>query len=241
MIATAPDPRALAREHYAELARIGKALGSPIRLQLLDLLRQGARTVEALAQEGGVAVANASQHLQQLRSARLVTAQRKGKNVEYRLADERVSVAFATLRELAEVLLPEMHRLRRELGVLGPTEREEILALVRDGAVTLLDVRPAEEFEAGHLPGARSVPLPELLARLREIPRGREVVAYCRGPYCTMATEAVALLRAAGFAARHLDLGVPDLSRARLRPSASPRSRRPNVDLAVPRKAGKSR
>lgn len=241
MIATAPDPRSLARSHYAELARIGKALGSPIRLQLLDLLRQGARTVESLAGEGGIAVANASQHLQQLRSARLVSAERKGKNVEYRLADERVSAAFGVLRGLAELLLPEMHRLRRELGVLGPVEREEILALVRDGAVTLLDVRPAQEFEAGHLPGARSVPLAELSARLREIPRDREVVAYCRGPYCTMASEAVALLRAAGFAARHLDLGVPDLSRARLRPSASPRSRRPPVDLVVPRKAGKSR
>ncbi len=241
MIATAPDPRSLARSHYAELARIGKALGSPIRLQLLDLLRQGARTVESLAGEGGIPVANASQHLQQLRSARLVSAERKGKNVEYRLADERVSAAFGVLRGLAELLLPEMHRLRRELGVLGPVEREEILALVRDGAVTLLDVRPAQEFEAGHLPGARSVPLAELSARLREIPRGREVVAYCRGPYCTMASEAVALLRAAGFAARHLDLGVPDLSRARLRPSASPRSRRTSVDLVVPRKAGRSR
>ena len=241
MIATAPDPRSLARSHYAELARIGKALGSPIRLQLLDLLRQGARTVESLAEEGGISVANASQHLQQLRSARLVSAERKGKNVEYRLADARVSAAFGTLRELAELLLPELHRLRRELGVIGPVEREELLSLVRDGAVTLLDVRPAQEFEAGHLPGARSVPLAELPARLRELPRGREVVAYCRGPYCTMASEAVALLRAAGFAARHLDLGVPDLSRARLRPSASPRSRRTSVDLVVPRKAGKSR
>lgn len=241
MIATAPDPRALARSHYAELARIGKALGSPIRLQLLDLLRQGARTVESLAEEGGISVANASQHLQQLRSARLVSAERKGKNVEYRLADARVSAAFGTLRELAELLLPELHRLRRELGVIGPVEREELLSLVRDGAVTLLDVRPAQEFEAGHLPGARSVPLAELPARLRELPRGREVVAYCRGPYCTMASEAVALLRAAGFTARHLDLGVPDLSRTRLRPSASPRPRGPSVDLVVPRKAGKSR
>ncbi len=240
MIATATDPRALARSHYGELARIGKALGSPIRLQLLDVLRQGARTVEALADEAGISVANSSQHLQQLRSARLVTSERKGKNVEYRLADERVSAAFATLRELAELLLPEMQRLRRELGVLGPADREEILALVRAGAVTLLDVRPAAEFAAGHLPGARSVPLAELPARLRDLPRGREVVAYCRGPYCTMASEAVAVLRAAGFAARHLDLGVPDLSRARLRPSASPRPHRPSVEVPL-RKAGKSR
>ncbi len=241
MIATADNPaRALARSHYGELARIGKALGSPTRLQLLDLLRQGARTVEALAEEAGISVANSSQHLQQMRSARLVTSERKGKNVEYRLADERVSAAFGTLRDLAELLLPEMHRLRRDLGVLGPGEREEILALVRGGAVTLLDVRPAAGFEAGHLPGARSVPLAELPGRLHEIPPDREVVAYCRGPYCTMASEAVALLRAAGFSARHLDLGVPDLSRARLRPPASPRPRRPSVDVPL-RKAGRSR
>ena len=238
MLAT--EPRALARSHYGELARIGKALGSPIRLQLLDLLRQGARTVESLADEAGISVANSSQHLQQMRAARLVAAERKGKHVEYRLADESVSAAFATLRELAEQLLPEMQRLRRELGVLQPEEREELLSLVREGAVTLLDVRPREEFEAGHLPGARSVPLAELGARLGELPRDRAVVAYCRGPYCTMATEAATLLRAAGFVASQLDLGVPDLRRARVRLSASPRVRRPPMDLAV-RKAGRNR
>ncbi len=242
MNATATAPRALARSHYGEVARIGKAFGSPIRLQLLDLLRQGARTVESLAHATGISVANSSQHLQQMRSARLVTAERKGKNVEYRLADARVSAAFGTLRELAELLLPEMHGLRRELGVLGPVERDELLALVRGGAVTLLDVRPPEEYEAGHLPGARSLPLAELPSRLRELSRDREIVAYCRGPYCTMASEAAALLRAAGFAARHLDLGVPDLTvtPARLRPSTSPRPRRPSVDHEN-RKAGKSR
>ena len=230
MIAIDSSPRARARSHYGELARIGKALGSPIRLQLLDLLRQGARTVESLADAAGISVANSSQHLQQMRSARLVSAERKGKHVEYRLADESVSAAFGILRDLAELLLPEMRQLKRELGVLGPAERQEILAQVRAGAVTLLDVRPAAEFEAGHLPGARSVPLAELAERLGEIPREREIVAYCRGPYCSMATEAIALLRAAGFRARHLDLGVPDLSRARLRPQASPRPRPPPVE-----------
>ncbi len=239
MITTDPA-RTLARSHYGELARIGKALGSPIRLQLLDLLRQGARTVESLAGAAGISVANSSQHLQQLRSARLVSAHRMGKHVEYRLTDESVSAAFGTLRELAELLLPEMHGLRRELGVLERPEREELLALVRNGAVTLLDVRPREEFEAGHLPTARSVPIEELPGRLGEIPRDREVVAYCRGPYCSMATEAVALLRAAGFTARHLDLGVPDLARRRVRPSAPPRSRRPPIDLNDG-KAGKPR
>ncbi len=238
MIAT--QARALARSHYGELARIGKAFASPIRLQLVDLLRQGPRTVEALAEAAGISVANASQHLQQLRSARVVSAERKGKHVEYRLADESVSGAFATLRGLAELLLPEMHRLRRELGILEPAEREEIVSLVRAGAVTLLDVRPREEFEAGHLPGARSMPLDELRERLRELSRDREVVAYCRGPYCPMAAEAASLLRAAGFTARHLDLGVPDLRRARMRRSASPRVRRPAAALAV-RKARRTR
>ena len=208
MIATAPDPRALARSHYAELARIGKALGSPIRLQLLDLLRQGARTVEALAEQAGISVANSSQHLQQMRSARLVSAERKGKHVEYRLSDASVSDAFGTLRELAELLLPEMQRLRRELGVLEFAGREEILARVRAGAVTLLDVRPAEEFAAGHLPGACSVPLEELPRRLLELPRDREIVAYCRGPYCVMAPRGVALLRRHGFRVRRLEDGV---------------------------------
>jgi len=240
VIATDSPARVLARSHYGELARIGKALGSPIRLQLLDLLRQGARTVESLAEAAGISVANSSQHLQQMRSARLVSAERKGKHVEYRLSDESVSEAFGTLRDLAELLLPEMRQLQGELGVLEPAERRELLERIRAGAVTLLDVRPPEEFEAGHLPGARSVPLAELPGRLREIPRDREVVAYCRGPYCTMATEAAALLRAAGFTARPLDLGVPDLSRRRVRPSASPRTRRPSVELEV-RKAGKFR
>ncbi len=240
MIATATDLRALARSHYAELARIGKALGSPVRLQLLDLLRQGARTVEALAEAAGSSVANASQHLQQLRAARLVTAERQGKNVEYRLADERVSAAFGALRELGELLLPEMQRLRRSLGRLDAAEREEILARVRAGTVTLLDVRPAEEYEVGHLPGARSVPLAELPGRLRDLPRGREIVAYCRGPYCAMANEAVAILRAAGFTARHLDLGVPDVSRRRLRLSATPSAPRVSVDDPH-RKAGSPR
>ncbi len=240
MIATDHPARALARSHYGELARIGKALGSPIRLQLLDLLRQGARTVEALATEAGISVANSSQHLQQLRSARLVSAERKGKHVEYRLSGASVSAAFGTLRDLAEQLLPEMQRLRRELGVLEPAEREEILARVRAGSVTLLDVRPREEFEAEHLPGARSVPLDELADRVGEIPRERDVVAYCRGPYCTMATEAVAFLRGAGFRARHLDLGGPDLSRAAVRPSASSRPPRSSLHQKS-RKAGNSR
>lgn len=202
---------AAALGHYDELARIGKALASPVRLRMLDLLRQGARTVEALADAAGVSVANSSQHLQAMRSARIVVAERKGQFVEYRIADEGVSRAYAVLRELAEQLLPELEQLRRELGGLAAAERDELLARIRRGDVTLVDVRPLEEYRSGHLPGAYSIPLAELRARLPELPRDREVVAYCRGPYCTLAADAVAQLASAGFRARHLDLGVPDL------------------------------
>jgi len=211
------DRNALALAHYGELARIGKVLGSPVRLRLLDLLRQGARSVEVLAGEAGLTVANASQHLQHMRRARVVGADRRGPFMEYRLADEGVSLAFAALRDLAEALLPELDRLRAELSVLAPREREELLEAVRKGTVTLVDVRPVEEYRAGHLPGAHSIPLRELRARLDELPRERDVVAYCRGPYCTFASTAVRILSQAGFRARHLDLGVPDLRARRFR------------------------
>ena len=200
-----------AAAHYGEIARLGRALASPVRLRILDLLRQGARSVEALAEAAGVSLANSSQHLQQMRTAGLVVGERQGQRVEYRLATEDVSAAFAALRDLAEVVRPEMDRLGRELGVLSPAERRDLLRRIRAGDVTLVDVRPPEEFRAGHLPGAQSLPLAELRARLGDLPRGPEVVAYCRGPYCTMARDAVALLESAGFRARHLDLGVPDL------------------------------
>ncbi len=230
--------------HYDELARIGKALGSPVRLRLLDLLRQGSRTVDALASEAGVSVANSSQHLQQMRAARLVHAERKGQHVEYRLAQD-VSAIFGGLRALAESLLPEMERLRRELGVLRPEERRELLERIRRGDVALVDVRPADEYRAGHLPGARSIPLGELRSQLGTLPRDREIVAYCRGPYCSLAHDAVAILAAAGFRARHLDLGVPDLRERRFpissgeeAPSAAPRRPRGGARPAPGRNKG---
>jgi rhodanese-related sulfurtransferase len=216
----ASTPRAAAQSHYVELARVAKALASPVRLKLLDLLRQGSRTVDALAAEAGVSVANSSQHLQHMRRARVVTAERQGQFVKYRLADEAVSRVFASVRELAEALLPEMDALRRELEALDPEEREGLLDRVRRGRVTLLDVRPAEEYRAGHVPGALSIPLPEIPARLRELPRDREMVVYCRGPYCSMALEAVSLLRSSGYRARHLDLGIPELRARRFRIAA---------------------
>jgi DNA-binding transcriptional ArsR family regulator/rhodanese-related sulfurtransferase len=216
--------RQAALEHYQVLSQLGKALSSPVRLRILDLLRQGAHHVEAVALATGESVANSSQHLQQMRAARLVAAERQGNRVEYRLAGEEVSLLFGGLRSLAERVLPEMDRLRRELGALEPQEREALLARIRRREVTLLDVRPAREYAAAHLPGALSIPLDELPRRIREIPPGREVVAYCRGPYCPMALEAVAFLASSGIPARHLDLGVPDLRRRlRAHPTAPER------------------
>lgn len=212
--------RSAALAHYGELARVAKALASPARLRLLDLLRQGSRAVDALAAAAGLAVANASQHLQILRQARLVSADREGPFVRYRVSTEGVSRLFASLRDLAETLLPEMDRARRELETLAPEERAALLARIRGADVTLLDVRPADEYRAGHLPGARSIPLAELPERVGELPRSREVVAYCRGPYCSLAVEAVALLRSAGYRARHLDLGIPELRARRFRISS---------------------
>ncbi|MFO0585410.1 MAG: metalloregulator ArsR/SmtB family transcription factor [Anaeromyxobacter sp.] len=226
------DKNALARAHYAELARIGKVLGSPVRLLLLDLLRQGPRSVETLAEAAGLPVANASQHLQHMRRARVIAAEQRGRFTEYRLAAENVSAVFAALRLLAEDLLPEMDRLRTELSVLAPEDREELLEAIRLDVVTLVDVRPVEEFRAGHLPGAHSIPLAELHRRLDELPRGRELVAYCRGPYCTLAVTAVRILEQAGFRARHLDLGVPDLKARRFRIASG--------DATPPRRAAPS-
>lgn len=217
--------------HYGEVARLGKALSSPVRLQLVDLLRQGERTVEALAGAAGLNVANTSRHLQQMRAARLVIAAREGRHVRYRLADGGVSQAFGQLRTLAEALLPEMDRLRRAAGTLTAEERAEVLEDIRRGGSTLLDVRPPEEFAAGHLAGARSIPLEELPARLGELPGHRPVIAYCRGPYCPLGAAAVALLTAAGFRARHLDLGVPDLEPHGL---PTPRRSRPRPKRNAP-------
>lgn len=199
---------------YQQLSRLGKAVSAPRRLELLDLLCQGPRTVEALAEQAAISVANASQHLQVLRAARLVEAEKKGLYVEYRLAGDEVWRFFVALRGLAEARLAELEQLTRELlddrdGVEA-VEADELLRRVRSGEVTVIDVRPPEEFRAGHLPGALSIPLGELEARLDELPRAREVVAYCRGPHCVMALEAVELLRQRGFSAHRMEQGVLD-------------------------------
>lgn len=199
---------------YEQFARIGKAISNPSRLELLDLLCQGPRTVEALAKEAGLGLANTSQHLKALREARLVEAEKSGLFVTYRMPSGDVCEFFRSLRLLAEERLAEVGDITRRFlearEGLQPVDREQLLAKVRDGIVTVLDVRPAEEYRAGHLPGALSVPIKELERRLADLPYGREIVAYCRGPYCVLAVEAVEMLRARGFAAYRLEESVSD-------------------------------
>jgi rhodanese-related sulfurtransferase len=199
---------------YEQFARLGKAVSAPKRLELLDLLCQGPRTVEALAEQAAISVANASQHLRVLRAARLVETEKKGLYVEYRVADDDVCRFFVTLRGLAESRLAEVEQVTRdyfeERGAMEAVQGDELLRRVKNGEVTVLDVRPREEYRAGHLPGALSIPVSELRARLKELPKDREVVAYCRGPYCVMAIDAVELLRKKGFKAQRMEQGVVD-------------------------------
>lgn len=199
---------------YEQFARIGKAVASPKRIELLDLLCQGPRHVDALAKAANLSVANASQHLQVLRAARLVDAEKTGVQVMYRVADASVAGFVRGLRLLAESSLAEVDQtLRaflRDRETFDPVDREALLRRVQSGEVTVLDVRPSEEFHAGHLPRAISVPLEELEARMAELPQDREIVAYCRGPYCVLAIEAVERLRAEGFSAFRLDLSIAD-------------------------------
>jgi rhodanese-related sulfurtransferase len=199
---------------YEQFARLGKAVSAPKRLELLDLLCQGPRTVEALAEQAALSIANASQHLQVLRAARLVEAEKQGLHVEYRLAGDEVCRFFLALRNLAEDRLAEIAVVSREyLGARDAMETvagDELLRRVKEGAVTVLDVRPSEEYRAAHIPGAVSIPLGELKARFKELPKNRDVVAYCRGPYCVFAVEAVDLLRKKGFKAHRMKEGVLD-------------------------------
>jgi rhodanese-related sulfurtransferase/DNA-binding transcriptional ArsR family regulator len=199
---------------YEQLSRVGKALASPRRLELLDLLAQGPRTVEGLARESGQTIANASQHLKVLREARLVDSEKSGLYVTYRLADQEVAALCRALRGVAESRLAEIERVTkdflRDRGLLEPVDADALRDRVRRGEVTVLDVRPAEEYRAGHIPGAISLPLAVLERRLATLPRDRELVAYCRGPYCVLAVEAVQRLRREGFQAVRLEDGVPE-------------------------------
>lgn len=199
---------------YEQLARVGKSLASGTRLELLDLLCQGPRTVDVLARQAGQTIANTSHHLKVLREARLIDAEKVGVYVTYRLADERVCELFLSLRVLAESRLFEIEQVTREYledrGAMEPVNREVLASRVVSGEVTVLDVRPREEYEAGHISGALSVPLEELAELLEGIDVEQQVVAYCRGPYCVLSVEAVQVLRDHGFDAHRLADGVHD-------------------------------
>ncbi|HEV8495743.1 MAG TPA: metalloregulator ArsR/SmtB family transcription factor [Gemmatimonadaceae bacterium] len=199
---------------YAQFARIGNALASPKRIELLDLLGQGEKTVEALAEHVATPIKNTSAHLRVLRQARLVETRRDGTYVYYRLADDDVFRLLRTLETIGHARLAEVQQV---VGLyldghdqLEPVTLKELRRLMRDGDVTILDVRPTDEFDAGHIPGALSMPVSELKGRIREIPKSREVVAYCRGRYCVYSLEAVTLLRKRGYRARRADEGMPD-------------------------------
>jgi len=213
-MASRTRPASLKVAIYEQIARIGQATASPNRLELLDLLSQGARTVEALAHQTGQSVATTSHHLQVLRRARLVEAQKAGLYVTYRLADPEVGEFFLSLRSLAESRLAEVQHVTRQYleqrGALEPVDNDELVRRVRAGEVTLIDVRPREEYVAAHIPGAISVPLADLGKRVGELQKRRDVVAYCRGPYCVMALDAVALLQRKGFRAHRMEHGVPE-------------------------------
>jgi len=199
---------------YEQFARIGHALGSPKRIELLDLLAQGEKSVELLAGQSAMPVKNASAHLRVLRQARLVGTRRQGTFVYYRLAGDDVVGLLQSLQSVARQRLAEVEQVtnlfltRRDQ--LQPVTRQELRRLVRDDLVTVIDARPREEYEAGHIPGALSVPVSELKRRLAEIPKHREVIAYCRGPYCVYSVEAVTLLRKHGYRARRAHDGLPE-------------------------------
>lgn len=205
---------------YAQFARLGKALASPARLELLDLLAQGERPVEALAHEAALSVANTSAHLKVLHQARLVASRKEGLHVYYRLADPAVYRLWSALRHVGERQLAEIDRLvatylqqREELEAIS---RLELCRRLVEGTVAVVDVRPAVEYRQGHIAGARSLPLDELAARLNELDPAQEVVAYCRGPYCVFADEAVALLRERGYRAARYEEGYPEWAAAGL-------------------------
>lgn len=199
---------------YGRFAEVAKALAHGRRLEILELLAQGERSVESLAARAGLTIANASQHLRLMRVAGLLASRRDGKRILYRLGDPAVLDLTAALHRVAERNLAAVRELVggyfHQRDALEPVSRKELARRLRDGLVTVLDVRPEDEFASGHLPRAINIPLRELTRRLREIPKRREVVAYCRGPYCVLAFEAVALLRARGFRVRRLEDGFPE-------------------------------
>ncbi len=199
---------------FAQFALVARTLGHPQRLELIEQLGQGPRSVDLLADKLGIPTANVSQHLQTMRRAGLVAAERQGKFVVYRLADPAVLDVVAGLQRIAENNLAEVEKIVRgyfaQRDSLEPVSRQDLSARMQDGLVTVLDVRPEDEFALGHVPGAINIPVGKLEEQLATLDPGQEIVAYCRGPYCVMSFEAVAKLRARGFAARRLQDGMPE-------------------------------
>jgi DNA-binding transcriptional ArsR family regulator/rhodanese-related sulfurtransferase len=225
-MATAAAHRAFKTRLYEQFARLGKALASPQRLEILELLAQSERTVDSLASEIEQSTANASQHLQALREAGLVESRKQGLFVHYRLADQTVFELTKALRVAGESRLAEVERLVREhFGDRSdpePVRMEDLLARARSGKVVIVDTRPANEYAAGHIAGAISVPVDDLQRRLRKLPKSKEYVAYCRGPYCVYADRAVEGLRASGRRARRLVVGFPEWKAAGLPVESEP-------------------
>ena len=215
------DKRTIKDLLYEQVARIGRAVSSPKRLELLELLAQGEKTVEELADELSVDVKLTSAHLKALREARLVSVQRQGKYMVYRLSGEDVAALWVALLEVAEEHLLELQlqlgRMAWNPRGLAPVSREALLEQARRGEIVMIDVRPEAEFETAHLPFARSMPLAELKRRLAELPKGRQIVAYCRGPFCMLADEAVKILEGRGYRARKLADGVSEWRAAGMR------------------------
>ena len=206
------DARARKAALFEAIALMGKGFASPVRLELLDLLAQAPRTVHELARASEQSTANASQHLQALQAAGLVSRRREGTSVRYSLAGEDVLALWLALRDASAARLAEVERAARDyLGEeVEAVEREELIARLRRGEAVLVDVRPAEEYAAGHIDGARSIPITELERRLGELPEDREVIAYCRGPFCAYANQAVSAMKRSGRRARRLQQGWPE-------------------------------
>lgn len=208
------DARKIKDLLYEQVSRIGKVFSSPKRLELIELLCQGEKTVEMLANEASINVKLTSSHLRELRMAHLVETERQGKNIYYRLADKSVADMWVQIHTLAEERLIELQLALQKIATqpndLVPSDRDSLMKAARKGEVVVLDVRPSEEYLNAHLPFARSIPIEELRQRLSELPKDRAIVAYCRGPYCLMAADAVELLKQEGYSAVHLREGVAE-------------------------------